>query len=212
MLLFYMPFQGGASRWHECCMYLGETDFHYNVKGSFTMRKTIALGLLALLFGFLSNSAFAGNADEFCGYLKDKDHADYQPGLYGLCTAWHNADEDAKVALGEKFLLKAGFAVPGSGFGCICWPLSFDEVCEIAQSATRVTTGLGSVMFFDDPNGTAAFFGADTESCALNLIDFNTNPVTFDFETLSTLEQDPTICVAEVQVIAGLHLAGSACD
>jgi len=92
------------------------------------MRKFFALGLLALLLGLFSISAFAGNAAE-CDYLKDKEdnpeHPDYeyQPGLYGLCIAWHNADEEARVALGEKFLERAGFEVPGSesGLQCPCW-------------------------------------------------------------------------------------------
>jgi hypothetical protein len=73
------------------------------------MRKLFALGLLALSSGFLANTAFAGNVGD-CDSLKQSG----QKNLYGLCVAWHNADEGAKGGLAEKFLQRAGYPVPGS--------------------------------------------------------------------------------------------------
>jgi hypothetical protein len=63
------------------------------------MRKSFILGLLALLFGFLSNTALAGNVQE-CEFLKDG----HTKGLYGLCTAYANAgNEYARNRIWDKF-------------------------------------------------------------------------------------------------------------
>ena len=83
------------------------------------MRKIVTLGLLALLFGFLSNVGLASNSDA-CDVLKDPEHVNYAPTMYGLCVAWHNANEDNKDKLFDKFQERAGFPVPGSA-GCPCW-------------------------------------------------------------------------------------------
>ncbi|HEX6092260.1 MAG TPA: hypothetical protein VFZ07_02850, partial [Dongiaceae bacterium] len=76
------------------------------------MRKLFAVGLLALSSGFIANTVFAGNVED-CEPLKQSG----QKSLYGLCVAWHNADEDAKDAIAEKFFDRAGYDVPGSADG-----------------------------------------------------------------------------------------------
>jgi hypothetical protein len=117
------------------------------------MRKPIVLGLLALAFGVFVSPAFAGNVED-CDFLKDKSHPDYAPGLYGLCVAWHNADENAKDELADKFFDKAGFEVPGSGdpeepqdFYCPCWAeVTFADICALGAPANI----LGGQVAFDD--------------------------------------------------------------
>jgi hypothetical protein len=75
------------------------------------MRNVVSLGLLALSMGFIANPALAGNVED-CEPLKQSG----QKSLYGLCVAWHNADEDAKDAIAEKFYERTGYSyrVPGS--------------------------------------------------------------------------------------------------
>jgi hypothetical protein len=89
-------------------MYSGEKDFHYNVKGSFTMRKLVSLGLFALSLSFLANPVFAGN-EALCESLKDNQIK----ALYGLCIAWHNAGNDvARESVYKNFKKKAGVGGP----------------------------------------------------------------------------------------------------
>lgn len=166
MLLFYMPFQGGASRWHECCMYLGETDFHYNVKGSFTMRKTIALGLLALSLSFFAGVVLAGNA-EICDSLQKKNIVEpdvYIPGLYGLCTAyWSTDDEGDKAQILSNFERKAGEdgpTMPGL-LTCPCW----DHEALVDASCNHELTGPG---LFGFDNGHIQFFNFPTQCAYAN--------------------------------------------
>ena len=102
------------------------------------MRTRIALGLFALTLGILANSALAGDVSE-CDVLTDPDDPQYAPKLYGLCVAWHNANENVKPALAARFSAHAeklygllDFEVPGSGgLSCPCWsPDATDEFTE----------------------------------------------------------------------------------
>lgn len=117
------------------------------------MRKQITLGLLALSLSFLSASVFAGNVDD-CEFLKDKDHPDYAPGLYGLCVAWHNAsgagDQTALDAIAENYFERSGGqTVPGSGgsgtdddppFECPCWTvLTETHICDLGYLFDTLT-------------------------------------------------------------------------
>ena len=55
------------------------------------MNKVISLGLFALMLSTFSGQLFAGDAT-LCDPLKQGQNKS----LYGLCVAWHHADEDAK--------------------------------------------------------------------------------------------------------------------
>lgn len=69
------------------------------------MRKLISLGLLALMFSLISGQVLAGKI-QVCEDIKyDPDYK----GLYGLCNAYWNADNDtARAAILANFQEKAG--------------------------------------------------------------------------------------------------------
>lgn len=178
------------------------------------MRKVISLGLLALMFSLLSGQVFAGNIEE-CNYLKDKNHDDYAPGLYGLCVAWHNADEDAAVALAEKFLDRAGFKVPGSevvpdtknepDFYCPCWTeISFSDVCSLGVPTLAMPAGSSFFVVYSDETPDE-FFSSDSANCIYSG-QFNVGE-----EVLTDLGEPGLDCRAEVEAIASLLVDGG-CD
>ena len=69
------------------------------------MRKTISLGLFALMLSIFSSQVFAGKI-AVCEDIKD--NPDYK-GLYGLCNAyWNEDDEDARAQIYANFVKKAG--------------------------------------------------------------------------------------------------------
>jgi hypothetical protein len=175
------------------------------------MRESIILGLLALAFGIFGSTAFAGNVED-CEFLKDKSHPDYAPGLYGLCVAWHNADEDAKDELADMFFDRAGFEVPGSDepedppdFLCPCWDeLTFEDVCALGAPLT-VTPGV-QVQFNDgitfegflSPNGSTA--------CRHTVQDLSDGSFLLD-ELILGLDAEAALdCQAERDIISVLYL------
>jgi len=103
------------------------------------MHKFTTPGLLTLSLFFLSSSAMAGNAGD-CAELKDPEHNHYNPTLFGLCVAWHNADENGRDVIAQKWDKRADFPLPGSeitgarsaeqDFYCPCWAdVTFDDIC-----------------------------------------------------------------------------------
>lgn len=115
------------------------------------MRTLVSMGLLALSFGFFANTSLAGSVAD-CEPLKQGG----DKSLYGLCVAWHSADEDARTRLADKFFDRAGYPVPGSvdperqpepaDFECPCWSdLSYKFICELGEPAY--------VVLYDDPAG-----------------------------------------------------------
>jgi hypothetical protein len=175
------------------------------------MRKSIVLGLLALAFGVFVSPVFAGNVED-CEFLKDKSHPDYAPGLYGLCVAWHNADENAKDELADKFFDKAGFEVPGSGdpeepqdFYCPCWAeVTFADICALG-APVAVTPGVqvafsNGIIFegFLSPNGGTV--------CRHTVQTLPGNEVVLD-NLITTLSAEEALdCQAERDIIAALYL------
>lgn len=134
------------------------------------MRKLISLGLCALMLMLFSGQVFAGNAEE-CNYLKDKTDPDYAPGLYGLCIAWHNADDEAAAALAEKFFERAGFPVTGrivddgnDPFVCPCWDIDVLENIVACSGYTAIDSiedesGFDLVWFTNSGLGVMATAG-----------------------------------------------------
>jgi hypothetical protein len=155
-------------------MYLGEKDFHYNVKGSFTMRKIVSLGLLALSLGYFTIPAVAGVASD-CERIKD----DNNRALYGLCIAyWNTTNAVAREKILGNFEKKdsESIGMPGldepntTGFTeCSCW-LQVDHVQAILDDPDT-TYDMG---FCNDPftDSEAVFFNsfdiqfiADADGC-----------------------------------------------
>lgn len=126
------------------------------------MRTLVSMGLLALSLGFFANTALAGSVAD-CEPLKQNG----DKSLYGLCVAWHSADEDARTRLADKFFDRAGYPVPGSedaepepaDFECPCWSdLSYKFICELGEPTYSYLDddpvyGFGDVDF----NGVVAF-------------------------------------------------------
>jgi len=179
------------------------------------MRKSIVLGLLALAFGVFGSSAVAGNIED-CEFLKDKNHPDYAPSLYGLCVAWHNADEDDKDALADKFFDRAGFEVPGSeppgseippeepDFSCPCWSeVTFEDICALGAPSIVLP---GVQVSFNDgitfegflsPTGTMACRHTVEEPVGYNVLDI----------LITTLTAEEALdCQAERDIISVLYL------
>lgn len=73
------------------------------------MRKIITSSVLILLFSLFSGSVFAGKI-EACENIK---HDPAYKGLYGLCNAYWNANENAQDKILAKFEKKAGPDGPG---------------------------------------------------------------------------------------------------
>ena len=182
------------------------------------MRKLFALGLLALSMGLLANTAFAGNVED-CESLKQSG----QKSLYGLCVAWHNADEDAKDGLAEKFLDRAGYPVPGSedeepdpDFDCPCWSVvTFADICALgAPVFSDIALTYGDVGFLNDIAFTIEGFGTDTgELACAHVIQDLLPGGGFLLENIVTgLTEDEALdCLAEVSVIGTMFLGGG-CD
>ena len=191
------------------------------------MRKIISLGLFALMLSIFSGQVLAGNADEFCGPLKNKGADDYMPGLYGLCVAWHNADEKAKVKIGDKFYARAGFEVPrpiikepepDSDFSCPCWDtFTFKEVCELGKptAALSVSGKSAAVAYLDTSTYVAELFGA-----GISVVAEEGNVCEHGFQDLFSQEFDPSTydreerledeefeaCLAEAEAMFTLYL------
>jgi hypothetical protein len=173
------------------------------------MRKLVSLGLFALMFSIFSGHVFAGNVD-LCEPLKDKTVDGYIPGLYGLCTAWHNADDAAKDRIAERFAAKGGGIIPGSDvFDCVCWDvLSYDQVCKIANSPTAVAvSGKNAITFLDFPESIVTGFGADESSCQLFVFDTSLGEevdpsLALNFPTELDIEGEDVDCMSEVLVIS----------
>jgi len=165
--------------------------------------------------GFFANSAFAGNVED-CESLKESG----QKSLYGLCVAWHNADEDAKDGLAQKFFDRAGYPVPGSevddpdpepDFVCPCWSeVTFADICEFGMPLFTVfapDSSFGDVLFRDNISFNLEAFGADTSfaACAHVVQDPQGNFL-LDNQLTGLTNDEALICIAELQEMAGLYL------
>ncbi len=184
------------------------------------MRKIISLGLFALMLSIFSGQIFAGNA-EICDPLKLDPNTKK---LYGLCVAYQNANENAKIAFADAFFERAGFDVPGSGFSCPCWyTFGFDDVnyavladdteVELNPLDCLAEAEFDAVTFSDVIEagivlqGFSAGTTAGTTGCGYFLFEPGEPPF-FRQQPLST--DLVTLCRAEVQVMAEINQI--ACD
>lgn len=96
------------------------------------MYRIFSRGLFTLVFFFFANQALADPADGACEILNELDAS---PGLYGLCVAYHNANENAQARILENYLKKMGEGDPGMPglASCPCWD---------AESLDQATAGL----------------------------------------------------------------------
>ena len=187
------------------------------------MRTPVILGLLALSISFFANTAFASSVED-CEPLKQSDNKS----LYGLCVAWHHADDEAKDALADKFADRAGFELadflappsvpepepePEQDFFCPCWSqLSFADICALGapKSVTRFPGMLTAVRFAGEVEMTVTTeaFSGDTllKACAHTILS-DVSGEAFLQDVIGGLSNDEALdCLAEADFIAVLHL------
>jgi len=119
------------------------------------MRKLISLGLLALFLSVFSSQLLAGGV-QACDDMKEELQA---LGAYGLCIAWHNADEEDKDKFAKKFRDKAGFPVTDlTDLSCPCWDEAFLNDITVGLTGT-----LCSIDSFDDSYDFAIYQAGDLQ-------------------------------------------------
>lgn len=180
-------------------------------KGSLIMRTFVSLGLLVLSLGFSVSTVFAdGVAD--CEPLKQGG----EKSLYGLCVAWHRADEEARDTLAAKFFDRAGYPVPGSGgsdpepdFTCPCWDtLSFQDICALGEPAMQLIVPGLSVVWFDGivEFTTELLSGSTSTSGCAHTVTYPSGEAILEV-LMGDLSADEALdCEAEAAVIADLYL------
>lgn len=189
------------------------------------MRTRVLLGLFALSCGMFAHSALAGNVAD-CDVLTDPDDPQYAPKLYGLCVAWHNANEKAKPGLADKFFDRAGFEVPGSvdpepepnDFECPCWSdVTIEDICALGAPSSVVSVGIFTRVFWDYESiefeaSVRETYSGDTmdPACAHTIIANNASGERFlyDVRSLDNMETEAAICLMEADTIAGLYNGG----
>lgn len=161
------------------------------------------------MISIFSNQLLAAKTAECDGVTKKK-------GLYGLCVAWHNANDKAKGKIAAKFFGLAGFALPGSedpvkepeptpDYFCPCWTdVSMADVCSLGSPTAAVLMGFINVVTWQDElTGVDEFFSADEMGCIYEG-QFAAQQV------LDNLTDDEKLdCLAEIGSIAAIHNGGS---
>lgn len=175
------------------------------------MRTLVSLGLLVLSLGFSVNAVFAdGVAD--CEPLKQSGERN----LYGLCVAWHSADEKARGALAEKFFDRAGYPVPGSGgsdpepdFTCPCWDtISYEYICALGEPTSQLLfPGISVVWFEGEVEFTTELLSGSTSTsgCA-HTITYPSGEAILEVLMGDLTADEALDCEAEAAVIADLYL------
>lgn len=125
------------------------------------MRKLIS-PCLFVLFLFAMSSQLLADGVEACD--EDGMKATLQAlDAYGLCIAWHNANENVKDKIAAKFEDRASFPVPGSEpevvpdsepeADCPCWDADdlYDAACNHVLTGPGVAFDDGYIQFFNFP-------------------------------------------------------------
>ena len=178
------------------------------------MSKLISLGVFALMLSIFSGQVFAGDA-ALCEPLKQ----DQNKSLYGLCVAWHHADENARDKIADKYFDRSGgFPVPGSeepepeqDFYCPCWDeVSFADICALGTPVQSFIASSFGLVTFEDLQ--FELFGTDSLSCA-HVVQEASGTILFeDFNGGNPLTVDEGLdCRSEIEAIASLF-SGGACD
>lgn len=139
------------------------------------MRKFYTFALLIVLFGLFSGPALAGKIEE-CEAIK---HDPAYKGLYGLCNAYWNADEEDREDILRNFEKKAGPGGPGmpglptepvpttDELVCPCWPEGQIDIgavpdpmgCQVAATFAFASYDGGAVQYnIDSTVGNACFY------------------------------------------------------
>lgn len=180
------------------------------------MRTLVSMGLLALSFGFFANTSLAGSVAD-CEPLKQNG----DKSLYGLCVAWHSADEDARTRLADKFFDRAGYPVPGSvdsepepepaDFECPCWSdLSYAFICELGEpryADLQYDWGYGDVDFSGLVDFTVENFNGDAwlSGCAHTIRDMNNQMLEGSIIISGLSEEAAMTCLIEVIEIGEMY-------
>ncbi len=177
------------------------------------MRKIVTSSVFILLFAMFSGSAFAGKI-EACEAIKH--NPDYK-GLYGLCNAYWNADENAREKILSRFEKKSGgMVMPGLDLPvedelpteteedpvvCPCWPNG--EIDQRLAAEAFYCENPGNYMFasydFD-----ALLYGVDSmgeASCEFSNLE--TGVIHFNLST-----DERAACAADMMALIVEDFAG----
>ncbi len=108
------------------------------------MSDAIKKGLIVLILCAPFGSAFADPADGACDVLSDGA----SPGLFGLCVAFHNADEEARERILRNYRRKMQEGdpdMPGTVI-CPCWDLEFAQGLTAGETVSFCGTFGTSVV------------------------------------------------------------------
>jgi len=188
------------------------------------MRSFICLFAVGLISAATAAPVFAGDKTD-CDFLKDKESPYYQEfkGLFGLCVAYQNSDEDGRediIRLWDKRVAEIDIPVDdlpempnregdSVTLSCDCWDgLSSAEICAMGVAEPYVNPGYGGAVYFNDFDSepqTAALFVSydysDYGTCKYTYYVQGSDPVTLGENQVLTPEQ-AIQCVTEIEAMA----------
>jgi len=149
------------------------------------MHRIIVMGIFTLAASLFSTSLIAGKI-EVCEEIK---HDPEYKGLYGLCNAYWNADEEDREDILRNFERKAGPDGPGMPgvedngfFDCPCWDdVSYQNVCDLGEPGSNLEGNWIYSDFFIDP-------GVPEVSQRI-----------FSFNSFNSLDSTPNVCLYFIQ-------------
>ena len=140
-------------------------------------------------------------------------------GLFGLCVAWHNADEKGKEKIAERFDARSDVPlsdiVGGGKFSCPCWPgLELDAIGEVTPpTICFLDTHLGDFATFGTSSTQKQSFLTDGIGCA-----YSPNYIDLKGNKFNTGTDNPDLgdagqqCLEEMQQILDAYFdGGEAC-
>lgn len=187
------------------------------------MHRIFVMGILTLAASLFSATLTAGKI-EVCEEIKHDP--DYK-GLYGLCNAYWNADEEDREDILRNFERKAGPDGPGMPgvedngfFDCPCWDdVSYQNVCELGVPGGTLEGDWIYSDFFIDPGETGVIerifsFNSAPSECWYFIQDITSNglqPPHYEKSSINLETETDQLCRAEVIEMATLHEDGL-CD
>jgi hypothetical protein len=159
------------------------------------MRKIISLGLFALMLSIFSSQVFAGKV-AVCEHQKDQLKS---LGLYGLCNAYWNADEDkSQEGILNNYNMRAlelgGPPMPGLS-ECPCWSADelLDAACNMDLGLYSIVNSIANFASLDGQNVQFAAFALNNTCGYLNL-----HSVPADSRLLDTSSEENLTCRAGI--------------
>jgi len=199
------------------------------------MRKFTLILISAVVLSIMAVPAFAVDTSECDQFKKGEDN--YQPGLYGLCVAYQNADEDGKEDIFDNWNKKVGDdglpKLPGypyppddaelacpedQDFCCPCWSdLQLVDICPMGVPTTVNLAENATVEFFnfDTMYIDTFYLVEETEPASCTYVNqeiyFDATGLVFypsEFVDIPDLNSvESAYCRAEIEAIAAMYMS-----